>query len=123
MTITENLVAKRGAVYRYTIYLIGVDVTAYTARMQVRVYNAVPSAGALALELTVGSGITLTGSTTIPAPDGRTAGKFACELTAVQMATLGDDVYNWGFETNYDTASAEEHFEGQFGVTDKTVHS
>src|SRR5258708_6891254 len=122
-TITKHLIAKRGAVYRFTVYLVAVDVTAYTARLQIRVNNVTPSAGALALALSVGSGITLTGSTTIPAPDGRVAGKIAIVITAVQMTTLTDDVYNWGLETTDGNGEIEEVFEGRFGVTDKTVHS
>ncbi len=123
MTSTKNLTATRGVPYRFSVYVVGIDVTAYTARMQIRVNDAVPSAGALALELTVGSGIIVTGSTTVPSPDGRVAGLFAATVTADQMAALTDDIYNWGFEITDGADEPELLFRGKFGVGDSVVHS
>ncbi len=123
MTSTKNLTATRGVPFRFAVYLVGIDVTTYTARMQIRVNNAIPSAGTLALELSVGSGIVVTGSTTVPSPDGRVAGLFMVTITATQMAALADDVYNWGFETTDGAAEPELVFRGKFAVGDNVVHS
>ncbi len=85
------------------MYLRAVDATGYGALFQMRSVASVLSAGARVVELTAGSGITITPDSTDP--EGYAASKFEFVISAALTAPLTGE-YSW--EIRYTDLNGEK---------------
>jgi hypothetical protein len=103
-----TITCQQGSTFtRRLIYKINdevVNLTGYTARMQIRENH---SSSAYILELTVGSGITITGAT----------GQVSITITAGATATIPSGTYVYDIELVAPNTTVQRLLEGKFVVT------
>jgi hypothetical protein len=103
-----TITCQQGSTFtRRLVYKINkevVNLTGYTARMQVRESHSSPT---FIVELTVGNGITITGAT----------GQISITITAGATATIQPGTYVYDIELVAPNTTVQRLLEGKFVVT------
>jgi hypothetical protein len=103
-----TITCQQGSTFtRRLIYKINnevINLTGYTARMQIRENHSSPT---YIIELTVGSGITITGAT----------GQVSITITAGATATIPSGTYVYDIELVAPNTTVQRLLEGKFVVT------